>query len=192
MDGSDFVKDGWQAGLWRITTCTATFTGGTAGSVSSSGVVTIGSANTAVTVSNAFSADYDAYKIVLSGGAGSTNISLSFQFAPTSVTGYNANYYAVTLFGGYAGVAPATAGTNNGTLIPNVGFVRGADGFHCAFEVVNPFLAKNAFLTGGYSGADAGVTSGHQRNNGQYTGFAIICPSGNITGGTIRVYGYNI
>jgi hypothetical protein len=52
-------------GLWRVTTCTVSSTGGTA-ATASNGVITIGAGNTSVTVVNAFSADFDNYLVAVS------------------------------------------------------------------------------------------------------------------------------
>jgi hypothetical protein len=152
---------------------------------------TIGSAVSSVTVTDAFSADFDAYKIIVTGGSGSANSGVALQFAPSTVTGYNANYFSATLFGSYGGIAPQTAGNNNGSTFSNVGFLRGASGFIFACEITNPYLAKNAYIGSFYAGADAGVTSGYQGNTGQYTGFTLSTSTATMTGGEIRVYGYN-
>lgn len=53
---------------------------------------TIGSAVSSVTVASAFSATYDAYKIVVTGGAGSTNQALTLTLGSAS-TGYYATYF---------------------------------------------------------------------------------------------------
>jgi len=181
-------------GLELVTSCTATFTGGTAGSVSD-GVVTIGSANTAVTVSNAFSAEYNNYKIILSGGLGSQNLSLNFQLrnsSGTSVTGYYAGRVRVNL------VDNTVTGTCdiNATLWTDVGRAGSAAGGQLlTTDLFSPFLATQTSmaaqgLTYNTGGIVNPAMTGFHTPTTSYTDFVISVSSGNITGGTIRVYGY--
>jgi hypothetical protein len=187
MDGSDFVKDGWQAGLWRITTCTATFTGGTAGSVSSSGVVTIGSGNTAVTVSNAFSADYDNYLITVNGGTSSTNnVDIRLQLG-ASTTGY----FSQLIFAPYSGSLGTPAFVNNGSRF---GWSAHGltDGLSATITLMSPNLARFTRMSAPWhTTTEAGHVSGLHNVAAAYTGFTLIPQAGTMTGGVIRVYGYN-
>jgi hypothetical protein len=148
---------------------------------------TIGSAVTSVAVTGAFSTDYDNYKIMISGGAGSTNGSLQLQLGSTTTGYYNgfggATFAGANDFGGYSNQANMqnVGRASTSTLYANV-------------ELVNPFLTKNTFVT--YTWV-VNETSGRARINGSYlndstsyTGFTIIVETGTVTGGTIAVYGY--
>ena len=188
MDSSDFVNDGWQAGLWRVTSCTASFTGGTAGSVSD-GVVTIGSANTAVTVSNAFSADYDNYLITVSGGVGSTSAELRITFNAGTQTN---NYFHGGVVYVY-GAAGATFETANGvTTGIRIGESQ-ATLYSIKAMIFTPFLTTQTTVDSQCSGRLIGSNrSGFYNQAVSNTGFTLTPSSGTLTGGTIRVYGYNL
>jgi hypothetical protein len=184
MNSSDFVKDGWQAGLWRITTCTASFTGGTAGSVSD-GVVTIGANNTAVTVSNAFSAKYDNYRIIITGGVGSQTNLFRLTLGST-VTGYkNSINYGLYGANTTAAIAGSTARIDYaGTFDVNRIFMD--------LNIYNPFAAKYTLFHGPFINIDAqGTVGGILENTTSYTAFTLTAAGGNFSSGILRVYGYN-
>ena len=172
-------------GLALVTTCTATFAGGTAGSVSN-GVVTIGTNNTSFTVSNAFSSTYDNYRVIMSGGVGSTNIDFSMQLGST-----NTDYYGSVVYCNYNESTARAIGTNAGTSCTYVG---GADGSFAQIivDINAPNLLNRATTVQGQFQANTpfGTSSYRVATNLQYTAFSIFCNLGNITGGTLRVYGY--
>lgn len=177
-------------GLWRITTCTASFAGGTAGSVSN-GVITVGTNNTSITVNNAFSADYDSYKIIYTGGVGSTSpIAIAVKMG-TTATGY----YASTLYFSYTGTAGTSAfgvPDNNSTRWLYVGSAN-TTAAKLSMEVYSPFLATRTTFAAGYNEfgtANAGHSSGYLNNDTSYTSFTLETSTGSLTGGKIRIYGY--
>jgi len=149
---------------------------------------TIGSAVASVAVTDAFSADYDNYKIVVTGGvASSTFASLNLTFGAT-VTGYHRT--------GFNMVAPSTA--LNGFADVNVANITAAG------TGTTSSLLMNADIYSPYLAKPTGVKSDTQRqlpngaafwmqgfldNTTSYTGFTLTVSSGTITGGTIRVYG---
>lgn len=172
-------------GLQLVTTATCS-SGGTA----VGGVVTIGSAVSSVTVSSAFSATYDAYKIVVTGGAGSTNQSLTLTLGSTS-TGYYASYFRTTSFSNatYDGQI-----LNNGSGWSESGYGT-TSGLGMNIELQSPFLAKTTILSGVYQRGNStavgmGTVSGMLNDTTSYTAFTITPATGTMTGGTIRVYGY--
>jgi hypothetical protein len=147
---------------------------------------TIGTAVGSVTVSDVFSASYDAYKIIVSGGvssAANTNIHMTLG---STATGY---YYALVAFnatavGGAGGnnVAFMQVGESNTSVIM----------LNC--EIINPFLtAYTTFQAGGVwntSNNNARMYAGALQNATSYTAFTLTPSTGTFTGGTIRVYGY--
>jgi hypothetical protein len=149
----------------------------------------IGTGVSSVSVTAAFSADYDAYKIVISSGVASaavTNVSLRLG---ASTTGY----YSSTFFAGVAAATVANAGVNNGANWTYGGL---ANSSHIGFnlDLVNPFLAKYTLLSNAtyqdFNSPTYGVTNGLHAVNTSYTDFTIAPGSGTLTGGTIFVYGY--
>ena len=171
-------------GLALITTCTVTSAGGTA-ATSSSGVVTIGTSNTSVTLVNAFSTTYDNYKIVISGVSFNTASGFYYiKFNNSTGSTYSYTDNAIENSSGYSYYAFGRA-VSTGILMaqsPTAGVGS------AVIEIVNPFLATRTTSSSQYSTTDIGSTSiGIDTNAVSQTGFII---SGNFTGGKIRVYGY--
>jgi hypothetical protein len=148
---------------------------------------TVGAGVSSVTVTGAFSADYDNYKITLNGGTGGAT---TIKFA---LTGSGAgNYYA-----GYQNVSyTGTASTSSGNNLDSWVFAGGsrASGAFLNVELMQPFLtARTGFTVA--SRVDADTSGGSTNGNGyhnvaaSYTGFTLTVDQP-ITGGTIRVYGY--
>lgn len=149
---------------------------------------TIGSAVSSVTVSDAFSATYDNYRIIVTGGSASTSLTLALTLGSTNTGYYNSGQY--TTFGSSTIVG---FGNNNAASIA-LGGDGSADGLNSVIEVYNPFLSKTTtfrctYITNRTSGVfvDGGA---FLNNTTSYTAFTLTCSTGTITGGTIRVYGY--
>jgi hypothetical protein len=149
---------------------------------------TIGSAVSSVTVSDVFSATYDNYLINVDGGVATTDVALRITFGATSsgyrftswYTGWGTN--TVTAAGGatqssWDQVVQGTTSTLNGQM-----------------RIFDPFLAKQ---TVGHWNAVRTNASGENimgwgvlNDSTSYTAFTLTISSGNMTGGTIRVYGF--
>jgi hypothetical protein len=146
---------------------------------------TIGTGVSTVTVTGAFSATYDAYKIVVSGGAASAATNLRYQNGASAASYYtggaNTNYAANTVTGFSA--------NNAASIICGTTFTSS---LCCDLTVVAPFLAKETFFSVGavvYS-TDGGAGAGYHNVATSYTSFVIFPQTGTLTGGTISVYGY--
>jgi len=168
-------------GLQLVTTATCS-SGGTA----VGGVVTIGSAVSSVTVSNAFSATYDAYKIVVTGGVASGNIQMQMLLGASITTYYNSLIYAP-----FATGTPAGIGNNNQASWDYVGYGT-TDSLAFNADILDPFATKYTKLVNAAYEAvnEAGVANGVHKTATSYTSFILRPSSGTFTGGTIRVYGY--
>ena len=147
---------------------------------------TIGSAVSTVTVSAAFSATYDSYKIIVSGGAGSTSADLRMVLG-ASATAYYFAFQGRT----YAGAANSGNGANATSWLVGNGQT---DGLSANIEIVNPFLADQTYYTSQLgsiitTGA-AFVIGGYHNSAVSYADFTLSPSSGTMTGGNIRVYGY--
>lgn len=148
---------------------------------------TIGSAVSSVTVTGAFSATYDNYKILISGGVASADVGGSVKLGVTA-----AGYYVAARGLSYAGVA-SDNNTNNGAsfagiVAANTSVISGN------FELQNPFATKVTVLSFAFTNPTSGAQSrnggGFLDNTTSYTDFTITPSSGTYTGGTIFVYGY--
>jgi hypothetical protein len=147
---------------------------------------TIGSGVSSVTVSNAFSATYDNYRIIVNAGAGSAIASLRLTLGATA-TGYY-----------YAGKARDYSGSDLNVQGSNVAFWYSAEtepnGMSGIIELQNPQLAKrtlfNTTITAPRSAGYWLAVGGYLDNDTQYTAFTFTFSGGTQTGGNISVYGY--
>jgi len=148
---------------------------------------TIGTAVSSVVVSNAFSAAYDNYKIIISGGSASATDYLKLQLG-ASTTGYDESL----IFKPYASALTGASNTNQPSF-SYAGNTFSGQAIYLNAELVNPFLAKYTTLTsssGGQVSTAFGFYGGVHKVATSYTDFTLIPTSGTLTGGTIRVYGY--
>jgi hypothetical protein len=144
---------------------------------------TIGSAVSSVTVSDAFSSTYDAYYVTITGGAASAAIELYLTFGSTA-TGYKYGQ----LVSAYSNTNLAD-GSSSATSIK--AFRAAADGINIEFNVLSPNLAKITAVRGSsFDNAQFNAPYGILNNTTTYTAFTMTTGSGTVTGGTIRVYGY--
>jgi hypothetical protein len=147
---------------------------------------TIGTTVASVTVSSAFSATYDAYKIFITGGVGSSsNTQLNLTFGATT-SGYSYGYLVAT-------ASPSGIVNASDSKIP-VGELD-TNILQMNIEVFNPFLAKRTYVNGtlGFNAANGNgraALSGFLADTTSYTAFTLTPGSGTLTGGIIRVYGY--
>jgi hypothetical protein len=146
---------------------------------------TIGTGVSTVVVTDAFSATYDAYKIVISGGAGST----AGAFMGVRLGAANTNYAGVLDYANFAGSTVTPAGSAGSIF----SFLGNADtnAINCNFEINNPFLSKHTYVQGQYiASANGGTFTGRQNSTTSFTEFTLVPSTGTLTGGTIYVYGY--
>lgn len=148
---------------------------------------TVGSAVSTVTVTSAFSSDFDNYKIIYSGGAGSAaQMDLTFQLGSTTT-----NYTYALIY-----IIPPSATINqlsstSETKWPYIGGMT-TNGGGIEMEIFSPYLAKYTYMRNTYLRDDvvSATGTGSQKSTTQFTSFTIGTSSGTLTGGTIRVYGY--
>ena len=149
---------------------------------------TVGSAVSSVTVTGAFSADYDNYLILMSGGTGSGAASIGIE-----IGGSTTGYYGFMTYGDSSANTVFGGGRNNQAICNWVGGCLSAgQTAHVRVEVMGPFkTAYTKFANGVYQNSGAyGTMQGEHRVATSYTSFKLVPESGTITGGTIAVYGY--
>ena len=151
---------------------------------------TIGTGVSTVNVTGAFSATYENYKIIISGGTGSNNTYIALQLG-ASTTGYSDKM----IYGPWGNTSVLGAGNSNVSNFNYVGSVYSGQNIFLNCDLQSPGVAKYTYLTsltsyqaisgaGSYGGVHAVATA--------YTDFTIIPTIGTMTGGTIYVYGYGI
>jgi hypothetical protein len=146
----------------------------------------IGTAVTSVEVTEAFSANYNHYEIIVSGGVTSTaSTGMKIQFGATT-----ANYRYGLIYqnlGSNAVVGYSAAGSS-------IEYIGGANSNQLSLhmKVANPFLTRNTSTQSMFvNGSEGGVNTGVLLDNNSYTSFKLsTIAAGNWTGGTVSVYGY--
>ena len=147
---------------------------------------TIGSAVSSVTVSDAFSATYDNYRILVN-STSSTNQSLAITLG-ASITGY----YGFLLYGDASSNTVLGVGRNNQPRFDYIGGGTTSGPATASLDVLNPFAnSYTRFPSSPYMDtASYGTMSGEHKIVASYTSFNIIATAGTMTGGTVTVYGY--
>jgi len=191
-DNTDYVKDGALAIRTlgsSVDTTLYTALGGAYPGLRLVKKQTIGTAVSSVVVTGAFSATYDAYKIIITGGvASSTTCDLNL-----SLQGDTTNYYNAYSYVQYNSATVAAIINNGGAAFTNAGSGT-TNGLSLNVDLINPFLAKPtsfmAFSPQMNSGRASVANSGVNTNATSIPDLGIQVASGTITGGTIYVYGY--
>lgn len=146
---------------------------------------TVGSAVTSVTVTSCFSADYDNYRVVIS-GVDFSSTAISWQLR---VGGATADYYGSSYYDLYTGAGTGTLRTNAGGSL--YFGVSDGDNASATFDVCRPYLTTITTFQGNFYGSGySGWASGSHAANTSHTSLTLIAPSGTMTGGTIKIYGY--
>ena len=146
---------------------------------------TIGSGVASVTVSNAFSADYDTYQIVVSGGVASTICSLNLH-----LDGLTSGYQYAYLYTTYASGGEVINNSSSAASWVSIGEGTTTD-LTAQLTLGQPFAAKRKTIN--YSNGYSGVYlhgAGMNPSTSSYTGFVVTTSTGTMTGGYVDVYGF--
>lgn len=168
-DGAGNAAWSGAAGLWLVKT------------------QTVGTAVSSVTVSDAFNATYQNYRISYSGGTQSANADLGIRLG-ASTTGY----FGYLVYGVVTSATVLGAGNNNTASWAWIGGGAAGQASLLACDLYAPNLAAHTKIrNGAYQQDNAyGTMQGEHRVATAYSDFTIIVSTGTLTGGTIRVYGY--
>ena len=151
---------------------------------------TVGTAVSSVSVTSAFSGDYNNYKIIYEGGVSSASAVL-FRIQLNGIAG---GYYSSGMQQSATSATVVTTNVAAGALW-ELGYT-GNQFMRWEMDFANPNAAGvgktgNAKYACYDSSASYGGTSSHWLiSTAGATGFTLSPASGTITGGTIRVYGY--
>jgi hypothetical protein len=148
---------------------------------------TIGAGVSSIPVTDCFSASYDNYKIMISGGAASANnTEINLQMGSNTV-----NYFSSLIYFSWNSSGNALAFGASFNVMKYMG-AGDTSNLYLNVDVMSPFLAKRT-LASSLSGIDdtrGGWSQSLLKDNNSYTGFTIVATGGTLTGGTISVYGY--
>ena len=149
---------------------------------------TVGSGVSSVTVTGAFSADYDNYKILYTTGeASGGSVALNFRLGAATTNYYNAGTYT-----SYVGLIGSVSYNNTQTAWIYAGSADVNAGVFLDVDVLNPYLSNRYTAYGGPFVVEnaSGTTNGIHKSNTSFTDFTLYPSAGTLTGGTISVYGY--
>jgi len=147
----------------------------------------VGTTVSSVTVTDAFSSTYDNYLITLNGGVGSTDFNIRLTLGSTTAGYYSVGYY---MFYNSAAIT--------GIKDENIAFTTCGIGSTISLMaqsiLQNPNLAKRTIFQNNSVPASPSLNTlnfnGFLDNATQYTAFTLTASTGTMTGGTVRVYGY--
>jgi len=149
--------------------------------------VTVGSAVSSVTVTNAFNSTFENYRIVYTGidcSAGDTFLRL--QLGASSTTYYGCFVAANYTTGGQ------TVYTRNNATHAYIGVTSQNNDTMSMFDVNQPFSAGRTHMQGvGFGYTTSYFFAMEHATSTSYSDFTLSPNSGTLTSGTIRVYGYN-
>jgi len=151
---------------------------------------TIGSGVSSVSVTNAFSATYDNYRVIYSNGVGSASGS-ALYFRGTSGTGSN------VLYGGdYVDLTGARTGIGSTATTAMLVGLNGSSNVTLTVDITAPFTATQTGYVASSFGWGTGVgystrSNGADAQSTSSTGLTLTTSGGStLTGGTIYIYGY--
>lgn len=143
-----------------------------------------------VTLTNVFSSDYDAYKIIWAGGTLDIAGDVTVQLGPSSISGWNSGYFTSLYY--FNGSTASSASTTN-TEFAWCGGGNGSFGF-ASCELYNPNRPQITRLhLGSYQNGttNLGTSQGWHNSAGQFTSVTLGGGGGSkLVNGTISVYGY--
>jgi hypothetical protein len=149
---------------------------------------TVGTGVTSVTVTDAFNADFENYKVIWTGGTTSGGTDMAFHFGATPP----ANGYYQVQFANSIGGAFGTQSVNNQDRWIYAGG-GDANGAMTNMEIFQPFASKRKFMTAQNftAGSFTVYSTGYFNSTASFTSFTLD-PGGatTMTGGVVRVYGY--
>jgi hypothetical protein len=146
----------------------------------------VGTGVASVTVTGAFSSEFDAYRIIYTGGTGTADAPYRFRFDASHTVGY---FYALN-YSTYTGLGPTAIGGNN---LGYINYCGGGLKPVVDMTVLDPYNASSTkeITTRCRYATVYGMTIGHVPISSSFTGFQIYTVSGLFSGGTVRVYGFN-
>jgi hypothetical protein len=143
--------------------------------------VTVGTAVSTIPITGAFSSTYDNYRITYSGGTASTNSNMYLILGAAS-----ASYFGAAQVVTYSSGASSNLNDNNVSRFNYIGQSN-----NVSFEIMNPFLSRNTNVFGSFfTTTQSGSYSGQHNVSTSFTDFTLGMTTGNLTGGTVYVYGY--
>ena len=196
-EATGLVKDGWEDIKDLATAIDTTAAANFSGDLKLTSSTTIGSAVSSVVVSNCFSATYDNYLILLTNPTAFSGSNVTLQLRLRSgATSSSSDYYFI----GYNGTTSALNHDTNAPSYFTIGSVSSGVptlGGSGQIWLYQPFLAQATHSYISFMGVDTSLATrrsfsfpGFHNVATSYDSIEILCSTGTMTGGKIRVYGY--
>ncbi len=148
---------------------------------------TVGSGVSSVTVTNAFSSTFQNYRIIYAG----INCTSGDTFLQLQLGASAASYYGCFVAANYT-TGTQTVFTRNNASVAYVGVTSTNTDTMGTFDIQQPFDTGRTHLQGTGFGYTTSFFFGMEHvPPTSYSSFVLSPNSGTMTGGTIRVYGYN-
>jgi len=182
---ADYVAQGAVAIQTLGDEIDATVFGLPSGALALISTTTVGTGVSSVTVSGAFSATYDNYLILVADVVNNaqTDYLLNLNGSAGSTYSFSGNYQP------YSSSNNLQGGTSRSHFTLSTSSSSGVN--NITIDIKNPFLNKNTSYQSVYSNFGyTGRYSGMDSNAASSTAFTLFPTTNTLTGGTIRVYGY--
>ena len=149
--------------------------------------VTVGSGVSSVTVTDAFDSRFTNYSVVITDIVSSA-AAASFWIRLGSVA---SNHYGRAYGVKYDGTTTNLSANN--TVWAPLGLISSAGDMGCTVQIYSPFSSstRTKYSTQMHGDGSFVVGAGQRNVNFSMGQFTLLPGSGTLTGGTIRVYGYN-
>lgn len=150
------------------------------------------SASSTVSVNGVFSTTYDAYRLVVTTSAGSTDALINLRLRVGGVDASGATDYGFSLLQSASSGAWLNLNFSAGTSSISLGYKVTANRSAFSADIYNPgAAAKTGFSTAGMYNVIPYVGGGQHNLTTAYDGFSLITAGGDMTG-SLTVYGYRI
>ncbi len=155
-----------------------------------------GSGAATITLDNIFTATYNAYKIIASGGTTSSTNAFTMQLLDNTGAAVTTGYYETFIYSAYSGTTVLAANGNNIANFQRFGGAIATSGAYGSCEIINPFAATPTLYYSSpridAAGGNAGYSAGQQSSASSMRGVRITPSAGTVTGVTLTAYGYRL
>jgi hypothetical protein len=145
----------------------------------------VGTAVNLITVNDAFSSEFENYKILMSGGVGSSTQAIEFRLGSAT-----SNYASSLIYSSYNNTVTALGGASQASFV--YAGNQTTTSASLDIDLNSPFLATRTIVRATWaSPSETGQLTGAQTDSTSFTSFNIQPQSSaTLTGGNIYVYGY--
>ena len=152
---------------------------------------TIGSTVSSVSLDNLFSSSYKNYKIIVNINTASTENLIRIRLRTSGSSNTTGNYVYQMFSSSFTSTSLSvqTRTVDGNTFMNSISY--NSNGGALIYDIFNPFATDRTFLSGVGTRDNLGsYFNGGFTTTTSFDGIEFLAPSGTISGGNIRVYGY--